>query len=100
MAREKIQQREVLMNKVKFTLLAAGFALALAFTFSCSSGDEGGGGYKSCKEFIEIMKWCEDQNDNEEDPECVIEKACGGNDEATCGAHYQSECPEMFGDQD
>ena len=28
------------MNKVKFTLLAAGFAFALAFTFSCSSGDE------------------------------------------------------------
>jgi uncharacterized protein (TIGR02145 family) len=29
------------MNKVKITLLAAGFVLAITFTFSCSSGDEG-----------------------------------------------------------
>jgi len=31
------------MNRVKFTLLTAGFVLAMAFTFSCS-GDDGGGG--------------------------------------------------------
>jgi len=32
------------MNRVKFTLLSAGFVLAMALTFSCSSDDDGGGG--------------------------------------------------------
>ena len=32
------------MNKVKFVLFSAGISLAMAFTFSCSSGDDSGGG--------------------------------------------------------
>ena len=46
-AGEKIQQLEVLMNKTKFTSLAASLVLAMAFTFSCSSdgsGESGGEG--------------------------------------------------------
>jgi len=42
MAREKIQQREVLMNKVKIVLLMASMVLAAIFTFSCSSDESGG----------------------------------------------------------
>jgi hypothetical protein len=36
MVREKIQQQEVPMNKVKITLLTAGVSLAMVFTIGCA----------------------------------------------------------------
>jgi hypothetical protein len=86
------------MNKTKGLLLTASLVLATTFTLSCS--DDDGGGYKSCKELYEIFEWCDEHDDEYDDDDiCIMEKACGGNDEATCGAHYKSECPEMFEDQ-
>jgi len=99
------------MKKVKFLsriILAAGFGLALAFTFSCS--DDDGGGWLTCKELYSIFDKCESKYEAEENAckndknsgacydavehklqECVEDGACNGTSKKECESYYESK---------
>jgi len=100
------------MNSIKFLskiALAAGFSLALAFTFSCSDDDKGD--WLTCEEVEALANKCDSLYDAEFNAcktdtcldavydkydKCFLPTACHGTSENVCGAHYQSACPESF----
>lgn len=83
------------MNRVKFALLAAGFAFALALTFSCSQDDEDIG-----RDNYGVCIICSSPNDNES---CFWESfltrsECESNGGSFC--RFDSDCVQWCNDPD
>jgi hypothetical protein len=96
------------------TTLAAFLAVAITFTFNgCSSDDDDGGSFMSCKEADKIVNRCYDEIENSAEykacgsndtcqdnlrygtpfQKCITESgACGNTSLKECGEHYENEC--------
>ena len=87
------------MKKVRFLLVASLFAVS--FTFSCSSGDGGGGGWLTCQELYSVLDRCGSEYDTdacrdcdeieEQLEQCITKAACNGTKGKECENHYKEQ---------